>query len=102
MGTNIRVEFGGIRKKNEGKRGSKQEREKESDREREREIEREREREIEKGIFSVFRRSNPDGLRVKVDPRIVGYAWVPISWSFVKLHEVGNFPTLTIFSLKAM
>ena len=31
------MEFGGIRKKKEGKRGSKQEREKESDREKERE-----------------------------------------------------------------
>ena len=36
MRTNIRVEFGGIRKEKEGKRGSKQEREKESKRERER------------------------------------------------------------------
>ena len=67
--------------------------------ERRNKIERERER-IEKqkmGIFPVFRRSNPDGLRVKVDSRIAGYAWVPISWSFVKLCEVGNFPTLIIF-----
>ena len=46
MGTNIRVEFGGIRKKREGKRGSKQEREKELDRE--------RQREIKRGIFPVF------------------------------------------------
>ena len=26
--------------------------------------------------------------------------WVPKSWSFIKLHEVGNFPTWIIFSLK--
>ena len=32
MVTDIRVEFGGIRKKKEGKRGSKQERKKELDR----------------------------------------------------------------------
>ena len=29
----------------------------------------------------------------KVDSRIISYVWVPKSWSFVKLHEVGNFPT---------
>ena len=28
--------------------------------------------------------------------------WAPISWSFVKLHEVGNFLTCVISSLKAM
>ena len=31
--------------------------------------------------------------RRKDDPRIENYAWVPKSSSFVKLHEVGNFPT---------
>ena len=29
----------------------------------------------------------------KVDPPIESYAWVPKSWSFVKLHEIENFPT---------
>ena len=29
----------------------------------------------------------------QVGPRIESYAWVPKSWSFVKLHEVGNFLT---------
>ena len=29
--------------------------------------------------------------RGKVGPRIESYAWVPKSWSFVKLHGVGNF-----------
>ena len=42
------------------------------------------------------------GTRGKVGPCIESYAWVPKSWSFVKLHEVGNFPTLNIFSLKVM
>ena len=55
-----------------------------------------------RGIFPVFRQSNPDDPRVKVDPRIAGYAWVPISWNFVEFREVGNFPTLNIFSLKAV
>ena len=36
----------------------------------------------------------------KVDLRDESYAWTPKSWSFVKLHEVGNFPTCVIFSLK--
>ena len=61
------------------------------------------EREREKmEIFSVFRRSKLDGLRRKVDPRIASYVRIPKSWSFVKLHEVGNFPTWNIFSLKSM
>ena len=42
------------------------------------------------------------GVRDKVHLRDESYAWVPKSWTFVKLHEVGNFPTLNIFSLKAM
>ena len=33
------------------------------------------------------------GTKGKVDPRIECYKWVPKSWSFVKLHDVGNFPT---------
>ena len=42
------------------------------------------------------------GTEGKVDPRNEGYAWTPKYWSFVKLHEVGNFPTCDISSLKAM
>ena len=53
-------------------------------------------------IFPEFRISDLDGSRRKVDPRIASYTWVPKSWSFVKLHEVGNFPTWNIFSLKSM
>ena len=51
-------------------------------------------------IFSAFRWSKLDGLRVKVDSRNESYAWVLKSKSFVKLQEVGNFPTLIISSLK--
>ena len=29
----------------------------------------------------------------KVYLRDESYAWTPKSWSFIKLHEVGNFPT---------
>ena len=42
------------------------------------------------------------GAKDKVDPRIASYSWVPKSSSFVKLHEVENFPTWIIFSLKAI
>ena len=42
------------------------------------------------------------GVRGKVGPRNEGYTWVPKSRVFIKLQEVGNFPTLNIFSLKAM
>ena len=38
----------------------------------------------------------------KVDLRNESYVWTPKSWSFVKLHEVGNFPTCVISSLKAI
>ena len=40
---------------------------------------------IRKSVFVEERR--------KVDPRSASYAWVLKSWSFVKLHEVENFPT---------
>ena len=55
-----------------------------------------------KGNFSAFRWSKLDGPRVKVDPCNESYAWAPKYWSFVKLHEVGNFPTLIIYSLKVI
>ena len=66
--------------------------------EREEESERGRERNEKGGFSLVFQRSNPDGLRVKVHPRIVCYTWVPIFWSFLKLREVRNFPTWNILS----
>ena len=42
------------------------------------------------------------GAEGKVDPRNEGYAWIPKSWSFIKLYEVGNFPTCVNSSLKAI
>ena len=42
------------------------------------------------------------GAEGKVDPCNEGYAWIPKSWSFVKLHEVGSFSTCVIFSLEAI
>ena len=42
------------------------------------------------------------GIEGKVDLRDESYAWTPKSLSFVKLHEVGNFPTCVISSLKAI
>ena len=42
------------------------------------------------------------GVRRKVDPRIMSYMWVLKSWSFFEFHEVGNFPTWIISSLKAI
>ena len=58
--------------------------------------------EKKRDIFPAFRRPNLDGPRVKVNPLNEGYAWVPKSGTVVKLQEVGNFPTLIIFSLNAM
>ena len=37
------------------------------------------------------------GAEGKVDSRSEGYTWVPKSWSFVKLHEVGIFSYLVYF-----
>ena len=73
-------------------------------------MEREKEREEmgreRNSIFSLrsmeIRPSVFVGVRGKVDPRIASYAWVPKSWSFVKLYEVENFPTWNIFNIKAM
>ena len=42
------------------------------------------------------------GTEGKVDLCNESYAWAPKSWSFVKLHKVGNFPTCVISSLKAI
>ena len=61
----------------------------------------------EKGFFTYLRSTEIEplvfvGTRRKVDPRIASYVWVPKSWSFIKLHEVGNFPTWNIFSLKVI
>ena len=53
-------------------------------------------------MFSAFRSSKLDDLSIKVDPRIASYTWVLKSWSFFKLHEVGNFPTWVISRLKAI
>ena len=42
------------------------------------------------------------GTEGKVDLRDESYAWTPKSKSFVKLHEVENFSTCVISSLKAI
>ena len=58
--------------------------------------------------FHFFLKSTKIGSQVfvgtggKVDLRDESYAWTPKSWSFVKLHEVGNFSTCVISSLKAI
>ena len=73
-----------------------------------------REREVREKIiliffsFRFFLRSMKIGSQVfvgtedKVDLRNESYAWTPKSWSFVKLHEVENFPTCVISNLKTM
>ena len=43
-----------------------------------------------------------DETKGKVDLRDESYVWTPKSWSFVKLHEVGNFPTCVISNLKVI
>ena len=100
--TNQRREVRGIRK---GERKEKKTKEEKKTEGREMDRERKKGEERKNGDFSgvpKFRRSNLDGLRVKVDPRIESYAWVPKSGSFVKLQEVKNFPIWIISSLKAI
>ena len=81
------------KKKEKGRKANRGRKEKKSDRDRERK---------KWEIFSAFRLSKLDGPRRKVNPRIANYAWVSKSWSFVKLHEVGNFPAWIISSLKVI
>ena len=56
-----------------------------------------------KKVFRFSLRSTKIGLWVfveekgKVSPHNEGYVWVPKSWGFVKIQEVGNFPTWIIF-----
>ena len=102
MGANKRKDVWWIRKgekeRKKKRKGSKQERRRGNRLE-----ERERgERETKREIFPAFQRSKLDCPRRKVDPHIESYVWVPKSWSFIKLHEVGNFPTRVISSLKAI
>ena len=40
------------------------------------------------------------GARGKVHSHIESYAWVQKSWSFVKLHDIENFPIWVLFNLK--
>ena len=62
----------------------------------------------EKGVFHFSLRSTEIGPSVFVGTRgkaglhNEGYARVPKFESFVKLQDVGNFPTLIIFSLKVI
>ena len=64
-----------------------------------------RERKEKKKVFNLSLRSTEIGLSIffgargKVSLCNKGYAWVPKSWSFVKLHKIRNFPTWIIFNL---
>ena len=69
----------------------------------------ERERERERGVRSSASLRSMEirllvfiGAKDKVHLCDESYVWVQKSWSFVKLNDVGNFPTLNIFSLKTM
>ena len=56
----------------------------------------EREREFFFSLLSKIYRNRTLGFRRskrQVGPHIESYAWVPKSWSFVKLYEVRNFLT---------
>ena len=56
-------------------------------------------------FFLIFMKIGPQvfvGTEGKVDPCDESYAWAPKSWSFVKLHVVGNFPTCVIFIIRAI
>ena len=66
-------------------------------------VERERERERERVFrFTEIGPSVFVGARGKVHLRDESYTWVSKSGSFIKLQEVGNFPTWIIFSLKTI
>ena len=52
--------------------------------------------------FLAFQRSKLYGPRIKVCPHNESFAWVPKSGSFIKLQDVGNFPTRVIYNIKAI
>ena len=75
--------------------------------EKEREKKKEKKRRGERGFsfsldFPMIGSSFVVRARGEVDPGNESYAWVPKSRSFIKLQEVGGFPTRFIFSLKAI
>ena len=85
----------------------KRKRRKEKKRKGDRACRRERERKGKKGFCFSLRSTEIGssvfvGARSKVNPRNEGYTWVPKSRSFIKLQEIGNFPTLIISSLKVI
>ena len=61
-----------------------------------------RKEERENEDFLGFGRSTFESSRTKVGAHSGIYVWTPKSWSFDKLQEVGYFPTLFTFSLKAL
>ena len=93
-----------------------QKREKEKQKEKEKEkkkrkkerVRREKRGREKKGIkrkmedFLALQRSKLDGPSIKVGTRIAIYMWTPKTWSFDKLHKVGDFPTRFTLSLKAI
>ena len=52
--------------------------------------------------FPALQRSKLDGPSTKVFTRSAIYVWTPKTWSFNKLHKVGDFPTRFTLSLKAI
>ena len=52
--------------------------------------------------FPTLRRSKFDCPSTKVGTRNAIYVWTPKSWSFDKLHNVGDFLTRFTLSLKAI
>ena len=52
--------------------------------------------------FPALRRSKLDGPSTKVGTCSAIYVWIPKTWSFNKLHKVGDFPTRFTLSLKAI
>ena len=52
--------------------------------------------------FLALRRSKLDGPSTNVGICNMIYVWIPKTWSFYKLHKVGDFPTRFTLSLKAI
>ena len=97
MGANKKEKEVRWKKKEGNERNRTQRREK-----RKKKGEQKKKKKKKKEFFLAFRQSKLDGPRRKVGPIIASYALVPKSWSFVKLHEVRNFPTLSISNLKVI
>ena len=86
------------KRKKEAKKNKRSHRERKKKERKKRKGEKKKKRED----FPALQRSKLDGPGTKVFTRSAIYVWTPKTWSFDKLHKVGDFHTRFTLSLKAI